>query len=218
MASDTSAITNLLKRERYHRDTGQWALCRGAYHPDPEQTFIDVSWFQGNVDAFLQRSAQIHPGRVNVVHSAFDPVDIRIHGRRATSEAFCLITSGITLDGVDYELASYLRLVARLQKLSDTDTNTAKETAKHAGWRIVRLEAIYVRDRLVSCFPGTAATPLAMPDEVRAYPRPYRHMAFVMINRGLAPRVDLPHEEDQDSVRRVLEGNAAFLEGADDEA
>ncbi|RDW92687.1 uncharacterized protein DSM5745_00009 [Aspergillus mulundensis] len=208
MASDASEITHLLKRERYHRDTAQWTLCRDAYHPDPQQTFIDVSWFQGDIDAFLQRSAQVHPGRVNVVHSAFDPVDIRIRGPRATSEAFCTITSGITLAGVDYELASYMRLVSRLQKLSDT-----------GAWRIVRLEAIYVRDRLVCCFPGAdAAAPLAMPDEVRAYPRPYRHMAFVMLNRGLKPRVDLPHEDDQESVRRVLEGNAAFLEGAGYEA
>lgn len=125
-------------------------------------------------------------------------MDIKVSGRRATSSAFCLITSSITLDGVEYELASYMRLLHRLQKLSDLD------------WRIVRLEAIYVRDRLVCAFPGLDAS-LHMPEELQQYPRPYRYMAFVMLNRGLKPRVDLPNEDDQESVRRLLDGNAAFL-------
>lgn len=127
-------------------------------------------------------------------------MDIKVRGHRATSSAFCLITSSITLDGAEYELASYMRLLHRLQKLSDSGP-----------WRIVRLEAIYVRDRLVCVFPGGDATTLVMPEELQAYPRPYRCMVFVMLNRGLKPRVDLPNEEDQESVRRVLDGNAAFL-------
>ncbi|KAL6237534.1 hypothetical protein BDW75DRAFT_238321 [Aspergillus navahoensis] len=205
MATDIAEITSLLKRERYHRDTAQWELCRQAFHPDGGRTYIDVSWFQGNVDAFLERSARVHQGRVNVIHSSFDPVDIQVRGHRATSVAFCLITSSITLDGVGYELASYMRLVSRLEKLSNAGP-----------WRIVRLEAIYVRDRLVCSFPGRdATTPLVMPEQALAYPAPYRCMAFVMLNRGLEPRVDLPNEDDQESVRRVLDGNAAFLDGAE---
>ncbi|KAL4752253.1 hypothetical protein BDW72DRAFT_192198 [Aspergillus terricola var. indicus] len=204
MATDIAEITNLLKRERYYRDTAQWELCREAYHPDANMTYIDVSWFQGNVDAFLERSARVHQGRVNVIHSSFDPVDVQVRGRRATSAAFCLITSSITLDGVEYELGSYMRLLSRLQRLSDAGP-----------WRIVRLEAIYVRDRLVCSFPGRdAAAPLVLPERALAYPTPYRCMAFVMLHRGLEPRVDLPNEDDQDSVRRVLEGNAAYLSGA----
>lgn len=213
--TDISDITALLKRERFHRDTAQWDLCRAAFHPDAEETYIDVSWytskppsslqancsrFQGNIDAFLARSSAVHPGKVNVIHSSFDPVDIKVSGDRATSSAFCLITSSITLDGVEYELASYMRLLHRLRKLSGLDS-----------WRIVRLEAIYARDRLVCAFPGLDSSRLAMPEEINQYPRPYRCMAFVMLNRGLKPRVDLPNEEDQESVRRVLDANAAFL-------
>ncbi|EAA59564.1 hypothetical protein AN7910.2 [Aspergillus nidulans FGSC A4] len=206
MATEIAEITNLLKRERYYRDTAQWELCRDAYHPDASMTYIDVSWFQGNIDEFLERSARVHQGRVNVIHSSFDPVDVQVRGRRATSAAFCLITSSITLDGVEYELASYMRLLSRLQKLSDAGP-----------WRILRLEAIYVRDRLVCSFPGRdAAAPLVIPEKALAYPTPYRCMAFVMLHRGLEPRVDLPNEDDQDSVRRVVEGNVAFLSGAED--
>ncbi|BCS17807.1 uncharacterized protein APUU_10635S [Aspergillus puulaauensis] len=198
--ADIPDITALLKRERFHRDTAQWDLCRAAFHPDAEETYIDVSWFQGNIDAFLARSSAVHPGKVNVIHSSFDPVDIKVSGDRATSSAFCVITSSITLAGVEYELASYMRLLHRLRKVSGLDS-----------WRIVRLEAIYVRDRLVCAFPGLDASRLAMPGEILVYPRPYRCMAFVMLNRGLKPRVDLPNEEDQESVRRVLNANVAFL-------
>lgn len=46
--TDASDIIALLKRERYHRDTAQWDLCRAAFHPDAEQTYIDVSWYVSN--------------------------------------------------------------------------------------------------------------------------------------------------------------------------
>lgn len=95
---------------------------------------------EGNVEDFLRQSAQMHKGKINIIHSSFDPVDIRVHGNHAMSEAFCLVTSSLTLDAIDYELASHMRLFTRLQKLSDPSE-----------WRLLSLESSYVRDRLVSC-------------------------------------------------------------------
>lgn len=162
--------------------------------------------YEGDVEEFLSRSAKVHQGRVNIIHSSFDPVEIHVSGHRAISEAFCLVTSSLTLGGVDYELASHMRLASRLEKSSDSGQ-----------WRMLSLESIYVRDRLVSAFPGSnAASPLIMTDEVLAYPKSYRHLALVMLNRGLRPRLDLPHEDDQGSVRRVLDRNRAFLDGAEE--
>lgn len=43
--TDIPDINALLKRERFHRDTAQWDLCRAAFHPDAEETYIDVSWY-----------------------------------------------------------------------------------------------------------------------------------------------------------------------------
>ena len=149
----------------------------------------------------------MHQGKVNIIHSSFDPVEIQVNGHRAISEAFCLVTSSLTLGGVDYELASHMRLATRLEKPSDSSQ-----------WRMLSLESIYVRDRLVSAFPGSnAASPLIMTDDVLAYPKSYRHLALVMLHRGLKPRPDLPHEDDQESVRQVLDRNRAFLDGADGE-
>ena len=147
----------------------------------------------------------MYQGKVNIIHSSFDPVDIRVNGQRAISEAFCLVTSSLTLGDADYELASHMRLLSRLEKQSDTGE-----------WRILSLEAIYVRDRLVSAFPGTGAiSPLSMTDEMRTYPKCYRRLAFTMLSRGLSPKPNLPHEDDQESVRQVLDRNGAFLNGAD---
>ncbi|KAG6015586.1 hypothetical protein E4U41_004595 [Claviceps citrina] len=205
-ALDTSVadIANLLKRERFYRDTGRWDLCRAAYHPDASRTYIDVAWFQGQVDDFLAQSAKTSNGRINVIHSSFDPVGIAVQGDRATSEAFCSITSEITIAGVEYELASHMRLLSRLER-SDAGTG--------GGWHMVRLESIYVRDRLVSSLPGVDAR--LDPDLVRRvgeYPAAYRKLALVMLHRGLSPRPDLPHEGDQSRVRRLLEANQAFLQ------
>lgn len=156
------------------------------------------------MEDFLHQSAHMHQGKVNIIHSSFDPVDIRVRDNRAISEAFCLVTSSLTVNGIDYELASYMRLFTRLQKLSDS-----------AEWRLLSLESSYVRDRLVPTFPTFDAN-LLLPitDDIRAYPKSYRHLALVMSIRGLKPRPNLPHEDAPESVRRLLDQNRAFLDGA----
>ena len=202
LTTDIAEIAHILKRERYHRDTAQWDLCRAAFHPDASKTYINVAWYEGDVENFLRQSAKAHQGKVNILHFSFDPVEIHIRGRRATSEAFCAITSSLTLDGVDYELASYMRLLTRLEKLPESGQ-----------WRMLSLESIYVRDRLVTAFPGSGPGTLTMSEEVQAYPKGYRHLALVMRHRGLKPKPEPPHEDDQESVRQLLNRNRAFLEG-----
>lgn len=235
------AIANLLKRERFYRDTAQWDLCRATFHPDAAGTYINVAWlvsflthqrafldpkadcsrirhfrYEGNVEDFLRQSAQMHKGKVNIIHSSFDPVDIRVRGNRAISEAFCLVTSAVTIGGVDYELATHMRLFSRLQKLklelSDPDPSE---------WRLLSVESSYVRDRLVTAFPvpdSGASAPLVMTNEVPAYPKSYRHLALVMLNRGLKPRPSLPHEDLPESVRRLSDRNRAFLDSAEQDS
>jgi hypothetical protein len=156
------------------------------------------------VENFLQQSAKMHKGKVNILHSSFDPVEIHVHGQRATSEAFCVITSLLTLDAVDYELASYMRLLTRLEKLSESGQ-----------WRMLSLESIYVRDRIVTAFPGSGPSTLTMSEDVQAYPKGYRHLALVMRYRGLKPQTNLPHEDDQEGVRQLLDRNRAYLEGTE---
>ena len=126
------------------------------------------------MEDFLRQSAQMDKDKVNVIHSSFDPVDIHVRGDRGVSEAFCLVTSSITLDGVDYKLASHMRLFTRLQKLSDSNE-----------WRLLSLESSYVRDRLITGFPTVHAVQLAKIDGAQAYRKSYRCLALVMLNRGL---------------------------------
>ncbi|GIJ86481.1 hypothetical protein Asppvi_005370 [Aspergillus pseudoviridinutans] len=134
--------------------------------------------------------SQSPPGQSKHIHSSFDPVDIRVSGGRATSEAFCLITSAIMLHGVEYELASSIRLATRLEKCAGSDTGPdASAAARHGQWRMLSLEAIYVRDRLVSAFPdlgdaGPAPLTLADLQGVEAYPQSYWLLALVMLNGG----------------------------------
>ena len=161
--------------------------------------------YEGDVEDFLRQSAQRNKGKVNVIHSSFDPVDIHVRGNRAISEAFCLITSSITLDGVDYELASHLRLFTRLQKLSELNE-----------WRLLSLESSYVRDRLVTASPGAdkGVQPI-MTNEAQAYPKSYRHLALVMLNRGAKPRPDLPDEDRPEGIRKIVDRNRTFLHTAE---
>lgn len=155
------------------------------------------------MDEFLHRSAETHQGKINIIHSSFDPVDIHVSDDRAISEAFCLVTSSVTINGIDYELASHMRLFSRLRKLPDINE-----------WRLLSLESSYVRDRLVPAFPavgGGAALPQIA--EVQTHPKGYRSLALVMMQRGLRPRSDLPHEDLPESVKRIKDHNRAYLEG-----
>ena len=99
-----------------------------------------------------------------------------------------------------------MRLFTRLQKLPDIGE-----------WRLLSVESSYVRDRLVTAFPccGDASSPLVLTDEVKAYPKCYRNLAFVMLQRGLKPRTDLPNEDDQESISRIQDRNRAFLNGTE---
>lgn len=155
------------------------------------------------MDNFLLQSKKSQQGKVNILHSSFDPIHIQVNGERAISDAFCVITSLLPVDGIDYELASYIRLVSRLGRLNTGD------------WRIISLEAVYVRDRLVMAFPvASPSKPLILSEEVLAYPQSYRNLAFVMLHRGLKPRTGLPHEGDSDSVKGVLDSHKEWLENA----
>ena len=143
----------------------------------------------------------MHKGRVNVIHSCFDPVNISVRGDRGISEVFCLVTGSITLDSIDYKLASHMRPFTRLQKLPESNER-----------RLLSLKSSYVRDGLVTTFPSAGAgVPLVISDEARAYPKRYRNLALVMLSRGLKVRPDLPHEDCPESVRGISDRERAFL-------
>ena len=157
--------------------------------------------YKGEIDDFLQKSKSQHKGKVNIIHSGFDPIHIQVSGDRATSEAFCSVTSSVTLNGVDYELCSHMRLFIRLLRLSDDGE-----------WRMLSLESTYVRDRLITAYPQSGPS-LEIPEKLSDYPKPYRMLAMVMLSRGMSPRTDLPHEDDPESVKAIAEHNQAFLNG-----
>lgn len=41
---DEMEIKSLIVRERYYRDTQQWAKLRQSYHSDASKTHIKISW------------------------------------------------------------------------------------------------------------------------------------------------------------------------------
>lgn len=219
-------IARVLKLERYYRDTAQWEACRSTFHPDSKATYINVAWYvkkipppppplfflihpryEGPIDPFLTHSSNAFPGYINILHSSFDPVHIQVNSSedRATSDAFCIITSFITIDGIEYELASYVRLASRLMR-----------EVESGDWKILSLEAIYVRDRIVETWPGGLRKEgkgglVVAEEEFNKFPKSYRCLAFVMAQRGLSPRMGLPNEGDRGSVEGVLGRNREWL-------
>lgn len=50
-----------------------------------------VSRYEGDVEEFLSRSALMHKGKVNIIHSSFDPVDISVEHNREYSDSHSVV-------------------------------------------------------------------------------------------------------------------------------
>ncbi|KAH8800241.1 hypothetical protein F5884DRAFT_904931 [Xylogone sp. PMI_703] len=74
-------IRLLLIRERYYRDSGQWDKLRDVYHPDNSKTRIDISWYVGHVDNFIQGSMKQASKGLIVIRS-INPSEIIIRGQK----------------------------------------------------------------------------------------------------------------------------------------
>ncbi|KAK4500578.1 hypothetical protein PRZ48_008767 [Zasmidium cellare] len=200
---DEAAIVSLLKRERFFRDTSQWDKCRDEFHPDARKTFINVSWFQGDADDFMKQS-QRRPTveqAIDIDHF-IDPVLIQVNGNRAISDSAIFITRAFDYSGHEYELGSRLRALSRFVKVDGE-------------WKMLSLEAIYIRDRLISTSPIAPKENIVLDEEKMAFPKEYRWTAWLMsIGGKVTPRNDLPRNGKIEEVRMMVERNERFLEDA----
>ncbi|KAF2159956.1 hypothetical protein M409DRAFT_29566 [Zasmidium cellare ATCC 36951] len=199
---DEAAIVALLKRERFYRDTSQWDKLRSQYHPDAHETYINVSWFQGDADKFVEQSQKRPSTNQGIEIDHFiDPHVIEIRGHRAISDSAIFIKRPADYKNHEYELGSRLRALNRFLKVAGE-------------WKIVSLEVIYIRDRLISTSPNSPKEPIVLDDSLLEFPREYRWMAWVMLMEGKRnPKKDLPRNGNIEEVRQMVARNEKFLEG-----
>jgi SnoaL-like domain len=183
-AADTSAITQLLLREREGRDRGWWQQMREALDPDAH---IRIAWFNGRAEEFIDRSEQMSKGAL-VARHALGPVVVYLGGDRAAATVAAQIEIRLPVDGVEADLTSHARLLYRAER-------------RESGWRLLGFTAIYERDALTPSIPGQRLD-VDVTELERLRPS-YRMLAYVLGRSGLAVNQELPGDDRPDEVEAL---------------
>jgi hypothetical protein len=195
---DTFEIQSLLTRERYYRDTSQWTNLRAAYHPDASRTHIKVSWFEGNVDAFIEQSRKMASSGTAARH-VFQPVEVRFSTdrNRAVSEAQGNIAVRFEIGGKEFELTSWTRFLSKVERVDGE-------------WKMLTLEPIYVQDGIVSVLPGGGE--VAKGEVWSSGPREsYKCLAWVLGLKGYKIDLELAGTDRPETVERLMRGYFEWL-------
>ncbi|KAL2783000.1 hypothetical protein BJX66DRAFT_345343 [Aspergillus keveii] len=174
---DELAIQTLILRERFARDTGQWAKLRDAYHPDASRTRIRTMWHDGDIDGFVSGSKKLHTSSGAVIHQVV-PAEFEIKGWKAVADCWCFITARLEMNQHDYELKTSLRLLYRCEKVKGE-------------WKLISLEPIYIHDLLA---PVPPAPSLELPC-LEGLRKSYKFTAWMVQQRGITVANDLPGED-----------------------
>lgn len=138
--------------------------------------------------------------KIDTIHS-ISPVEIDIRSGRALSVSFCTMTSRFEYRGIEYDKVSTVRLISRLE---DVHASQGPE------WKLLTLECIYIRDRIVPIQPQPPDT-IPSFEEAKKFKKACRYSARLLSTIGIESRKDLPNEEDRESVAEVFTRNHAWI-------
>jgi hypothetical protein len=190
---DRVAVEDVIQRERAARDSRLWAEMAACYHPD---AFVDVSWFRGAGDAFVEASRTIADGPTLSFHS-MSPAVVTIKDDRALAETACTLHGMTALDGIDVALVGYARLLWRALRSDDR-------------WLIAGLRAMYVSDMLLPRNPSRV--PKIDDDVLRTFRPSYKYLSYIITKSGRTIQDDLPGIDRPESVVALRAAEQQWLE------
>ncbi len=192
---DRASVADVIGRERAARDGRRWTEMAACYHPD---AFVDVSWFRGGGEAFVEASRKVAAGPTLSFHG-MAPAVVTVNGDRALAETACSLHGMTELEGVDVALIGYTRLLWRALRSGD-------------GWLIAGLRAMYVSDMLLPRNPSRVP---AIDDEILRTFRPsYKYLSYIITKSGRTIQDDLPGIDRPESVTALRAAEQQWLEGS----
>ena len=187
-----AAIAELIQRERAARDGARWEEMATFYHPESS---IDVAWFQGSGQEFVQATRKNwRTDAINFHELGVAVVDIC--NDRALAETACTLRGFFTLGDVPVTLSGYVRLLWRAQTFEGT-------------WLIAGLRSLYIRDLLQPC-NGSDRLGLDE-DDLSLYRSSYRYLTHTLTVLGRNPRQDLPGMDMPETVAGLRKAEQAWL-------
>lgn len=189
---DRLAVTDVIMRERWARETRNPEVAAACFHPDAR---VEVSWFKGSGAEFVEMGKR-EPPADTVNFDSMSPPVIWLQEDRAIADTPCAVHTVLRLDGVEVSAVSYTRLLWRVQK-------------SKGRWLVAGLRGIYIRDTLQPTSPGQEVKL----DEKRlnGYRPSYRHLSYVLAAAGRPPRDDLPGVDRPEMVDALRAGERLWL-------
>ncbi len=171
--SQVTEISQLVVRERQSRVRHLTDQLRACFHPDATVT---TSWLKGSAAAFVSGGSTRSDGSSEPIINRLGPPLVYESRRRAVVELPSTTIRWTPVNGVEAELASFMRLLYRVEQ-------------RDGSWRISDLTAINEGDTLTPAVPGTD---LAVdPEAVAGFRHSYRFLAYTRSLDGETVSPDL---------------------------
>ncbi len=192
-SSDYEKINQLIIGERLYRVTQRTEEHKNCF---AENATIRTSWQSGNVNSFVgQHPAETSTENFNV--NRCGGALIHLKDNRAFVEYPSTTIRSVKVNGVDAVLTSYMRLLYRVEKISDE-------------WKIVEMISINEADELSSTIPNQDLK--INPADVKNLRVSYRWLAYVRKNAGGEISNNLLGTDRSDEVKKIYDEIFMWLE------
>ena len=184
-ATDISAVTQLVLRERLSRDLGLWEQMRDCFYDD---SVVRLSWINASGPEFVRRSKEMAERNVKASHR-LGPIFVTLAGDRAIAQLGAIIDIPFTLNGTDVMVSSHVLLLFRAER-------------RQGMWRLAGLDLIYLRDEMTPVLPGQ--TIAVDPQAVKAFRPTYRLLSYCLASNGFPISNDLAGIDRPDLVIALI--------------
>jgi hypothetical protein len=196
---DEYAVRRVRDIWAFSRDHGEWETMRACFHPDAT---VRVLWYSGPVGEFLKRTIKSHEEREPGEGSKhwFGNARAWVKGDRALLETDAQVQGRTNFAGHMFDFTLYIRLYDRVER-------------RQGEWRILRMDAIYDKDRLDPVLAGTIPVGFFDGVDLTGPGAAVALMRWRLAKRGGEVPADLPLGGAQ-SEKRLRAANEAWLAGA----
>jgi len=190
---DRLAIRDLIENWAIWRDAGDWERFATVWHDDG---VMMATWFQGPATEFIRVTKEGWAKGVSILHF-LGGTTIDLAGDRAVAQTKMTISQRGDVQGVPCDVVCTGRFYDFVEK-------------RHGRWGVVLRQPIYEKDRIDPIDP--AARLEIDQAKLAAFPKGYRHLAYIQTQIGYKVKLDMPQLTGPE-VEKLYARGKAWLAG-----
>jgi len=191
--TDRQEIRELIENWAIWRDAGDWERFATVWHDDG---VMMATWFQGPAREFIRVTKEGWAKGVSILHF-LGGTTIDLAGDRATAQTKMTISQRGDVQGVRCDVVCTGRFYDFLEK-------------RNGRWGVVLRQPIYEKDRIDPIDP--AARLEIDQAKLAAFPKGYRHLAYIQTQIGYKVKLDMPQLTGPE-VEKLYARGKAWLAG-----